>query len=129
MSNGHGTNGSCILLVEDHPESRRATARLLRMHGHTVHEARGFGEAMVMGAEHRCDLLVCDIVLPDGSGFDLFRRLRQLYPVRGIAVTGREVSDQECRQAGFRRCISKPIRFSDLLSTIDEVTAERPSQN
>ena len=119
----------CILLVEDHRDSRRATARLLRMHGHTVHEAGGFHEAIQVGARHKCDLLVCDIGLPDGSGFDLMRQLRGMYQVSGIAVSGYPIADEECHHAGFRRCIAKPIRFSDLLSSITEVTKDRRCEN
>src|SRR4051812_17700019 len=79
----------CVVVVEDHADSRRALARLLEMSGYEVRCAGSVHEALEVVASHGCDLLIADLGLPDGSGLDLMRQLRGAYGLtRGIALTG-----------------------------------------
>src|SRR4051812_34309940 len=78
-----------VLLVEDHKDSRDVMSRMLRSAGFAVDAAATCGEALALGTSHTFDLLVTDLDLPDGSGWDLAERLRPALPgMVAIAVTG-----------------------------------------
>ena len=60
-----------ILVVEDHSETLQALSRLLSHFGHEISVADGAQNAMNMIDSKEFDVVLCDIVLPDGSGYDL----------------------------------------------------------
>jgi CheY-like chemotaxis protein len=65
-----------ILVVEDHPDTRRALEMFLQLLGHQTKLAADIKEALEMAAAGRhFDLLLSDLLLPDGNGWDLLRRL------------------------------------------------------
>src|SRR4030095_9722116 len=76
-----------ILLVEDHVDTRQTLNRLLERRGYTVREAGDVASAMEVAQEYDFDVLVSDIGLPDGTGMDLMRRLREFRLVPGIALS------------------------------------------
>jgi hypothetical protein len=121
-----------ILLVEDHADSADVLAMLLRNHGYAVKIAGGVGEAMRIASEaadDRFDVLLCDLGLPDGSGLDLMRHLKSLYPIKGVAVTGSAMDEDvvECRQAGFEAHMAKPLAPEKLRSVLESL-AGRPAR-
>src|SRR6188472_1013023 len=63
-----------ILVVEDHKETRAALQRLLKRWGHEVRSARTLLEAYQCLSEKEFDVILLDIVLPDGEGFELLER-------------------------------------------------------
>ena len=65
-----------ILLVEDHPESRRVLQRLIERRGHQVVAVGSAEEAEVELANHSFPFLILDWNLPGKSGVDLCRQLR-----------------------------------------------------
>jgi PAS domain S-box-containing protein len=72
--------GKTILLVEDQPQVRQLIAKMLAQHKCRVVTAEGVSEAERHAAGCAFDLLLTDIVLPDGNGRDLARRLRRSRP-------------------------------------------------
>ena len=115
----------CILVTEDHQDTLDVTALLLRHSGHTVYTARTAAEARELAAAGRCDLLVGETALPDFSGLDLMRELRERYGLRVIAVSAyaSEGHVRDALAAGFSRHFAKPIAYSELLAAVDELTA------
>ncbi|HET7217788.1 MAG TPA: hybrid sensor histidine kinase/response regulator [Vicinamibacterales bacterium] len=75
-----------ILIVDDNDASRYARMRWLADAGHTVFEADRLGKADVLVREVRPDLVVLDINLPDGSGLDYCRELKQNEELRTMMV-------------------------------------------
>jgi two-component system, cell cycle sensor histidine kinase and response regulator CckA len=71
-----------VLLVEDEPAVRRATAEFLTLQGYTVLEAKDGVDALSVAKNHRSgiDLLVTDVVMPNMSGGQLANELVQLRP-------------------------------------------------
>ena len=71
-----------ILLVEDQPDVRALTLRVLRAHGYHVLEALTPDHAIELAetAATPIDLVVTDVVMPKMSGLDVARHVRQLYP-------------------------------------------------
>jgi PAS domain S-box-containing protein len=111
-----------ILLVDDHVDTLRIMARLLRSCGHTVHTAATVREA-IEAAEHQTfNLLVSDIGLPDGSGIDIMKCLKSRYGMAGIAVSGfgQDADFSNSRSAGFMAHLVKPIDLRELENRIQE---------
>jgi CheY-like chemotaxis protein len=105
-----------VLVVEDHEDTRRVLSRALRRKGFGVTVAAGVESAVEQYAASHPDLVICDIGLPDGTGWDVMRRLSQSGPVRAIAVSGfgMEHDLQKSRDAGFIAHLTKPVDFPRL---------------
>lgn len=114
-----------VLLVEDHPESLSALARLLEFGGYAVRRAATCHEALDLA--EGCDLLVADIGLPDGNGLDLMRELSGLYGIRGVAVSGfAEPADlKRAAAAGFCEYLVKPVKIGEVVAAIERATLHR----
>jgi light-regulated signal transduction histidine kinase (bacteriophytochrome)/ActR/RegA family two-component response regulator len=112
-----------ILLVEDHKDTARIMARLLEQLDYEIKTADSLAAARKLTAIHSFDLVVSDLGLPDGSGNDLMRELREKYAIKGIALTGwgMEEDVRATVEAGFDRHLTKPINFQSLVSAIREV--------
>lgn len=123
-----------ILLVEDHTESADALASLLRSWGHYVTVVRSVTAALAAAnAAYReaegIDLVISDIYLRDGSGWDLMRDLTRRYRLRGIALTGstEEEVAARSREAGFDHHFSKPVDVPALVAYLHEVASSQPA--
>jgi signal transduction histidine kinase len=107
-----------VLLVEDHPDSREFMQALLESDGHRVHVAEDVAAAMakLAGDEQPYDVMVSDIGLPDGSGWDLIAVARKQWPdLRIGVVTGWEPRSGPS-EADFT--LRKPVRTSELLANV-----------
>ena len=111
-----------LLLVEDHVETLRTFARVLRHKGFEVQEATTVSEAL--SSWKPGDLLLSDIALPDGDGRDLMRKLAAR-GIPGIAISGFGTARdrEEYRQAGFAESLVKPVDVQDVINAIGRVTA------
>jgi CheY-like chemotaxis protein len=113
-----------ILVVDDHPDSVTALARLLMRDGHYVSVAGSLANALIVAAKlPAIDLLISDIGLPDGDGCQLLRLLRERTrggPRVAIALTGHgeEEWESECRSAGFDQFLVKPITYDRLTACV-----------
>jgi CheY-like chemotaxis protein len=105
-----------ILLVEDHVDTARIVARLLRGLGHRVRVANGVADAVGALDASAFDVLLSDIGLPDGSGLDVVRHLRAHHDIPAIAMTGHGGDDDVAsfRAAGFTDHLIKPVTFQRL---------------
>jgi len=114
-----------ILLVEDNADTLRVMSRLLRGRGHAVTAADGIASATRAAEGAEFDLLISDLGLPDGSGLDLIRHLREIRPILGIALSGYGMDDdhRRSREAGFAEHLTKPVDFPKLEAAILRVVA------
>jgi CheY-like chemotaxis protein len=110
-----------LLLVEDHLDTLRTFARILRQKGFDVQEATTVSEAI--SSSRSGDLLLSDIALPDGDGRDLMRQLRERN-IPGIAISGFGSAQdrEEYRRAGFSESFVKPVDIDELVGAIRRVT-------
>jgi len=110
-----------LLLVEDHADTLRIFARILRHKGFEVQEASTISEAM--SSWRPGDFLLSDIALPDGDGRDLMRQLGAR-GIPGIAISGYGTAKdrEEYKQAGFAESLVKPVDVGQLISAIGRVT-------
>jgi PAS domain S-box-containing protein len=118
----HSNRRLRILLVEDHDDTRRSMTRLLR-HAHDVRDVASVQAALTAAGEQPFDLVISDIGLPDGSGLDLMRQLRQRFNLKGICLSGFGMDDDIARsvEAGFNRHLTKPIDLSRLETAIESL--------
>lgn len=114
-----------VLVVEDHADSATAIARLLRAVGHRTQIAATYHRALELARQETFDLVICDISLPDGSGYDLMRHVQGLQKVKGIALSGFSSTTDlgDSQAAGFSAHLSKPIDFTRLRDAIDRICA------
>lgn len=105
-----------VLLVEDHEDSLRMMSKLLRTRGFEVVPATSLAQAKRIASETRIDLVISDLGLPDGSGIELMSHLREMYGLRGIALTGSNEANDHQRglAAGFVEHLVKPVDFTRL---------------
>jgi PAS domain S-box-containing protein len=122
-----------ILLVEDHEPTRTAVAKLLTRRHYEVKLAATAEEARRLFSRENFDLVISDIGLPDGNGYELMQEMRQRNEaVRGIALTGYGM-DQDIAKSeasGFAAHLIKPVRVESLESALAAATAQTtPTQN
>jgi PAS domain S-box-containing protein len=115
-----------ILLVEDHKDTRRTLSRLLIHFGHNVVTADNVEGAMAILASNNIDAVLCDIGLPDGSGYEVAAQARVNGGIRTIALTGfgTEQDVQRSKEAGFDFHLVKPINFQQLQTILDQSGAK-----
>lgn len=118
-----------ILVVENHDDTRRMLDALLRRRGCSVFLASNMQEALGVLEAQRIDVLLSDIGLPDGDGWELLRRTLPLHPVYGIAISGygTPADKGRSRAAGFRHHLVKPFTVKDLEALLVEAAAELPA--
>jgi PAS domain S-box-containing protein len=106
----------CILLVEDHTPTRLALANLLVRRGCKVVTAGDAASARALILTGQFDLLISDIGLPDGTGYELMAEFRERYEIRGIALTGYGSKEDVTRSelAGFSTHLTKPVSMQAL---------------
>src|SRR5205085_5822739 len=113
-----------ILLVEDHADTRRTLARLLKYFGHDISVAESTQSAFEILRSKTLDVILSDIGLPDGSGYDVISEAKRNQKLTGIALTGfgMEEDIKRSKKAGFDFHLTKPVDFQELRSVLAEVT-------
>lgn len=132
--NGHDTrlemskpyHPARILLVEDHEPTRATLAEILKRRHHKVATASSAREAIAMAEKTQFDLVISDIGLPDGNGYELFEKIRAKSPVvKGIALSGYGMDHDlvTSRNFGFKTHLIKPVRIQALEEALEETLA------
>ncbi len=106
-----------ILVVEDHEPTRMALVRLLIQRGYKVTNAASFAEAHALVIKNKTfHLLISDLGLPDGSGYDLMIEFKKKFVAKGIALTGYGTEQDVARSqaSGFTTHLTKPVRIEYL---------------
>lgn len=112
-----------ILLVEDHRDTRRTLSRLLTHFGHEVLAADNVHRALEIIGSGEIDVLLCDIGLPDGSGYEVITQAKRKRPIHAVALTGFGTEDdiRRSREAGFDLHLVKPIDLHELETILEKV--------
>lgn len=112
-----------LLLVEDHVDSAELLAELLQHHGHVVSVATSASDALALASTTQFDVVVSDLGLPDASGYELMRQMRERFHIKGIAVTGsgRAADVQRGVDAGFSVHLTKPVSLRTLAAALEQV--------
>ncbi len=124
----HGSGGAItknVLIVEDNTETCDYLKELLERNGFQVRTARDGGQAHSTFAMYKPDLVILDLILPGESGFEICERLksqRDTIPVMMLSAIDLESSRNLAAKVGADGYLTKPIRESELLSTIKTVS-------
>ncbi|MDQ6654216.1 MAG: response regulator, partial [Verrucomicrobiota bacterium] len=98
--------------------------RLLTHFGHEVATAAGVEDALATFRSGEFDLVLSDIGLPDGTGYDVITQVQRLRPVKGIALTGFGMAEdvRRSKEAGFEFHLTKPVDISELRTVLGKLT-------
>ena len=110
-----------LLVIDDDPAVRAALGRILGLH-HTVTLAKGYRDAIEQLTKGEFDVVLCDVVMPDGTGLELLDHVRATYPDLGhrvILMTG--AADSAALAASRAVVIDKPFDLKRLDEAIAEV--------
>ena len=117
-----------LLLVEDDAELAAVVTAGLREHGYQVRHAASFAEGRYQAGDGVFDLLILDVMLPGGSGFDLCRELRaggSSTPI--LMLTARDAVDDRVTglDVGADDYLTKPFAFRELLARVRALARRR----
>ena len=107
-----------ILYVEDDPGLIDGLQYTLESSGYAVDNVRTVREALALFQNGRYDLLLLDVTLPDGTGFDVCRKVRSssTVPIIFLTASDQEISIVKGLDMGGDDYITKPFRLNELLS-------------
>ena len=105
-----------ILVVDDVPRLRQTIVRLLAAHGHSVDQAATCAEAIDTATERSYDLVLLDVNLPDATGWDVLRELRErCRSVPTVVVSAVPPSTAQVREFNPFGVLHKPFPIDALL--------------
>ena len=118
-----------LLVVEDHRDTAAALVRLLVRRGYEVRSAETVAAALDVARDFEFDVLITDIGLPDGTGHELFEKLKAQpggQALRGLALSGFGMDEDiaRSRAAGFTEHLTKPVDFARLQRHLIQIGEE-----
>jgi DNA-binding response OmpR family regulator len=112
-----------VLVVEDDPPTLRALQMYLESYGHAVASALDMANAVKLAHEVEFDVLLTDLNLPDGTGWEVVEKVATIKPVRAIAFSGfgQDSDFARSREVGILEHLLKPVGSEELLAAIERV--------
>jgi two-component system cell cycle response regulator DivK len=112
-------------VVEDNEKNMKLFRDVLRAKGYRTLEATSGARAVELAIEHRPDLVLMDIQLPDIDGVEALGRLRAdestaAIPVLALTAQAMEGDRARFLAAGFDGYLSKPVNIVELMSTVKQ---------
>lgn len=118
-------SGLRALIVDDQPDARDLLAAILRMKEAEVRTAGSVAEAMKILGAWQPEIVISDIAMPGGGGYELIRRVRSGgSKVPAIALTAHASDEDRVRAlaAGFQMHLPKPVEPYELVVSIASLT-------
>jgi two-component system response regulator HydG len=114
-----------VLLVDDEPDFVAAASEMVQLHGHTVQTAERLADARKLLASNTPDVLLLDLMLPDGNGLELLEELRGSAVKRVVFITGHPGIKSLIKNLSGPSVsyLTKPIDSRELLSLLKEIEA------
>ena len=118
-----------VLIVEDNELNMKLFHDLLEAHGYDTIETRNGVEALDLAREHRPDLILMDIQLPEVSGLDVTKWLKEdertrAIPVIAVTAFAMKGDEERIRSGGCEAYLSKPISVAKFLETVRHYLGE-----
>ena len=114
-----------VMIVEDNELNMKLFNDLLRANGYITLPMRNGYEALDALKEHRPDLIIMDIQLPEISGLEVTKRIKQdedatlrAIPIIAITAFAMKGDEERIRQGGCEGYLSKPISVSSFIQTV-----------
>jgi two-component system cell cycle response regulator DivK len=121
---GIGSVAKTVMIVEDNELNMKLFNDLLRANGYSTLPMRNGYEALDALKEHRPDLIIMDIQLPEISGLEVTKRIKQdealrAIPVIAVTAFAMKGDEEKIREGGCEAYIAKPISVVQFLETVD----------
>ncbi len=121
-----------ILIVEDNELNMKLFHDLLDAHGYNTLQTRNGMDALAIAREHKPDLIIMDIQLPEVSGLEVTKWIKDddlLHDIPVVAVTAFAMKGDEerIRNGGCEAYIAKPISIPAFIATIRQFIGEAES--
>ncbi len=112
-----------VLIVEDNELNMKLFHDLLEAHGYATIQTKNGLEALDLARAHRPDLILMDIQLPEVSGLEVTKWLKEddelrSIPVVAITAFAMKGDEERIRQGGCEAYISKPISVVKFIETV-----------
>jgi DNA-binding response OmpR family regulator len=118
-----------ILLVDDDASVRSSLANALESENYQVMVAASGDEAVEKAEAGELDLVLLDVCLPDGSGWDVVDRITAMSPFMPIiAITARTDQYERAAKAGATALMEKPLYLPQLMLAIQRVLEESATE-
>jgi two-component system cell cycle response regulator DivK len=119
-----------VLVVEDNELNMKLFCDLLDAYGFETVESRDGLRAMDLAREHKPDLIIMDIQLPEVSGLDLTRWIKddesiRAIPIMAVTAFAMRADEMHVRDAGCEAYMSKPIQMMPFIDTVRRLTGPR----
>jgi two-component system cell cycle response regulator DivK len=120
---GRTRHGKTVLIVEDNELNMKLFHDLLVAHGYATIQTRTGLEALRLAREHRPQLILLDIQLPEVSGLEVTKWLKEddelrAIPVIAVTAFAMKGDEERIRQGGCEAYISKPISVGSFIDTV-----------
>lgn len=117
-----------ILVVEDNELNMKLFHDLLEAQGYKVLQSRDGMEALKVARTHKPDLILMDIQLPEVSGLEVTKWLKEdedlrSIPVIAVTAFAMKGDEEKIREGGCEAYISKPISVVNFLETVEKFLA------
>ncbi|OPZ82895.1 MAG: Transcriptional regulatory protein AfsQ1 [bacterium ADurb.Bin429] len=114
-----------ILIIDDEADIRALVSLMLQDAGYTVHEAGNGTDGLAQLKENDINLVIIDVMLPDVSGWEVCRRIKETSTLPVIIFTVRSQVYDEARLASVHpdAFINKPFERIELLETVARLLA------
>jgi two-component system cell cycle response regulator DivK len=114
-----------ILVVEDNELNMKLFHDLLKAHGYNILQTREGLEALKLARQHKPDLILMDIRLPDVSGLEVTKWIKdndalKAIPIIAVTSFAMKGDEEKFRSGGFDAYVAKPIFATDFLNTIQQ---------
>ena len=128
--NGAQTAPKRVLIVEDNELNMKLFNDLLEAHGYYTLQTKDGVEALRMARAHRPDLILMDIQLPEVSGLEVTKWLKEddelrSIPIIAVTAFAMKGDEQKIRDGGCEAYIAKPISVANFLETVERWDAAR----
>ena len=113
-----------VLIVEDNDLNMKLFNDLLEAHGYFTLQTRDGVEALRMARQHRPDLILMDIQLPEVSGLEVTKWLKEdddlrAIPVIAVTAFAMKGDEKKIRDGGCEAYIAKPISVANFMRTVE----------
>lgn len=114
-----------VIVVEDHADTAECLRTFLSGIGYKVYVAPDVASARSLAKAVEFDVLLSDLRLPDGSGWELMEELNAEQPVRAIAMSAynTQADVERSRKVGFLNHMAKPLMFDELSVALQRAVA------
>ena len=114
-----------VLIVEDNDLNMKLFNDLLVAHGYGTLQTRDGIEALALARQHRPDLILIDIQLPEISGLQVTQWIKKdddlrMIPVIAVTAFAMKGDEEKIRDGGCEAYIAKPISVASFLRTVEQ---------